>query len=82
MRQFKILSSAGAVKVTLSFTGVLNITYSVYVHVCVCAQVCGCRCGCCFGGADGCIPLTMHVDMSVLLFAYVCMLTAFEALSL
>ena len=63
MRQFKILSSARAVKGTLSFTGVLNITYSVYVHVCVCAQVCGCGCGCCTGGADGCIPLTMHVDV-------------------
>ena len=35
----------------------------VYVHVCVCAQVCGCGCGCCFGGADGCIALTMLVDV-------------------
>ena len=49
----------------------------------VCAQVCGCRCGHCLGGADGCIFLTMLVDvLSVLLFAYVCMLTAFETLSL
>ena len=37
----------------------------VYVRVCVCALgcVCVCGCGCRFGGADGCIPLTMLVDV-------------------
>ena len=47
----------------------------------MCAQVCVCAFGpCCFVGANGCIPLTMLADMSVLLFAYVCMLTAFETM--
>ena len=37
--------------------------------VCVCVVlvvqmgVCVCACVCCFGGADGCIPLTMLVDI-------------------
>ena len=31
--------------------------------LCVCAQVCVCAFGCCFVGANGCIPLTMLVDV-------------------
>ena len=30
---------------------------------CMCAQVCVCAFGCCFVGANGCIPLTMLVDI-------------------
>ena len=30
---------------------------------CVCAQVCVCAFGCCFVGTNGCIPLTMLVDV-------------------
>ena len=38
---------------------------------------------CCFGGADGCILLTMLVDVCpCCCFTYICMLTAFETLSL
>ena len=35
----------------------------VYVHVCVQVYGCVCVCVCCFGGADGCIALTMLVDV-------------------
>ena len=54
------------------------------VCMCMCAQVCVYEFGCCFVGANGCIPLTMLVDVCqcMLLFAYVRMLTAFETLSL
>ena len=50
----------------------------------MCEQVCVCAFGCCFVGANGCIPLTMLVDVCqcMLLFAYVRILTAFETLSL
>ena len=42
----------------------------------VCAQVCGCRCGHCLGGADGCIFLTMLVDVCqyCCLLMFVCLL--------
>ena len=33
------------------------------VCMCVCAQVYVCAFGCCFVGANGCIPLTMQVDV-------------------
>ena len=43
----------------------------VYVHVCV--QVGGCG-GCCFGGADGCIHLTMLDDVCQCCFLmFVCL---------
>ena len=48
--------------------------------VCVraCAQVCVCSYVCCSVGADGCVPLTMLVDVCQLSFAYVWMLTDFR----
>ena len=47
------------------------------------AQVCVCACVCCVGGTDGCIPLTMLVDVCRCPpFPYVCMLTAFETFPL
>ena len=52
--------------------------------MCLKPQVCVCGGGgCCCGGADWCILLTMLIDVYqfVLLFAYVCMLTAFETLA-
>ena len=33
------------------------------VCMCACTQVCVCAFGCCFVGANGCIPLTMLVDV-------------------
>ena len=43
---------------TLFVTRYNYSTRCVHVHVCV--QVCGL---CCFGGADGCIPVTMLVGV-------------------
>ena len=39
-------------------------------------QVCGCRGGCCFGGVDGCMPLTMLADVCqcCCLLMFVCLL--------
>ena len=45
------------------------------LRACTCAHRCGCGCGCCFGGADGCIPLTMLVNVcqSCCLLMFVCL---------
>ena len=52
----------------------------VCLHVLAC--VCICAFGCCFVGANGCIPLTMLVDVCQCCCLLVCVLTAFETLSL
>ena len=47
----------------------------VHIRMCACARRCGCGCGCCFGGVDGCIPLTMLVNVyqSCCLLMFVCL---------
>ena len=47
----------------------------------VCTHVCVCACVCCVGGADGCIPLNMLVDVCqcCCLLMFIC-LPLFETL--
>ena len=43
------------------------------VCMCVCTQVCVCAFGCCFVGANGCMPLSMLVDVSLYVSVVVCL---------